>query len=71
MWRLFSSRIARLTRFAKSDNCSFEGCSPALPARLSIDERRSPASRFSSSDLVSTPDRRSILVLLSASNLIS
>src|SRR2546428_46733 len=71
MWRLFSSLMARLTRFAKRESCSFEGCSPALPARLSIWDQRSPVSHCSSSDRVSTPDRLSTLILLSASNFVS
>ena len=69
MWRLFSSLMARLTRFAKRESWSFEGCSFTLPDRLSMRDRRSPVSRFSASDRASVPDRLSIPILLSASDI--
>jgi hypothetical protein len=71
MWRLFSSLMARLTRFAKRTSWSFEGRSLTLPLRLSMRDRRSPVSRCSASDRVSVSDRLSIPILLSASDFVS
>jgi hypothetical protein len=68
MWRLFSSLMARLTRFAKRESWSFDGCSLALPVHLTRRDRRSPVTSLSASDRVSASDRLSNLTSLLTSN---
>src|SRR5882724_12416356 len=64
-WRLFSSLIARLTRFAKRESWSFGGCSLAL---LSWSDRLIFERRSSASDRVSLPDLLSLFSRLSPPN---
>jgi hypothetical protein len=64
-WRLFSSLIARLIRFAKRESWSFGGCSLAL---LSWSDRLTFERRSSASDRVSLPDLLSLFSRLSPPN---